>query len=85
MQDTARINLPVHSQTDISVKLIKQSSVAGRRCVTYVNSWLLSVALYPFSVRYSHPLVRPRKPVPAQPREGVRPGEGRRARRLAAG
>jgi hypothetical protein len=38
VQDTARINLPVHSQTDISVKLIKQSSVAGRRCVTYVNS-----------------------------------------------
>ena len=36
--DTARINLPVDSQTDISVKLIKQSSVAGRRCVTYVNS-----------------------------------------------
>ena len=38
VQDTARINLPVHSQTDISVKLIKQSFVAGRRCVTYVNS-----------------------------------------------
>jgi hypothetical protein len=38
VQDTARINLPVHSQTHISVKLIKQSSVAARRCVTYVNS-----------------------------------------------
>ena len=41
--------------------------------------------MYPFSVRYSHPLVRARRPVPARPREGVRPGEGRRARRLAGG
>src|SRR5271163_3955949 len=39
VQDTAIINLPVHFQTHISVRLIKQSSVARRRCVTYVNSW----------------------------------------------
>ena len=38
VQDTAIINLPVHSPTHISVRLIKQSSVARRRCVTYVNS-----------------------------------------------
>ena len=43
------------------------------------------MALYPFSVRYSHPPVRAPRPVPARPRECVRPGEGRRARRLAGG
>jgi hypothetical protein len=37
VQDTARINLPVHSQTDISAKLLKQSSMARRTCVPYVN------------------------------------------------
>ena len=43
------------------------------------------MALYPFADMYSPPLVRAPRPVPARPREGVRPGEGRRARRLADG
>ena len=84
-QDTAVINLPVNSQTDISVKLIKQSSVAGRTCVTYVNS--LSLVRGNVSAQYQVPAppVRARRPAPARPREGVRPGEGRRARRPAGG
>src|SRR5487761_773328 len=77
VQDAARINLPVHSQTDISVKLIKQSSVAGRRCVTYVNSPLLSVAMYPFSIRFSAP-----RSVPACPRL---PGPARACSQVRAG
>ena len=57
--NTARINLPVDSQTDISAKLLKQSSMAGRTCVPYVNSWLPvrgPVARYLYSNRY-FPLV----------------------------
>jgi hypothetical protein len=83
--DTAVINLPVHSQTDISVKLIKQWWMAGRTCVTYVNS--LSPVRGNVSVQYpvpAPPPVRARLPAPARSREGVRPGEGRRARRPAA-
>ena len=58
--------------------------MTGGRCVTYVNPGILSVALYPCSIRYSPP-VRARRPVPARPREGVRPAEEERARRLAGG
>ena len=84
VQDTAGINLPVDSQTHISVKLIKQSWMAGRTCVTYVNS--LSLVRGNVSVQYQVPPPGPaRLPAPARPREGVRPGEGRRARRPAGG
>ena len=85
LQDTAKVNLPVDSQTDISAKLLKQSSVAGRRCVTYVNSWPPVGGLVSRSPTRTHPLVRARRPVSARPREVVRPGEGRLARRLAGG
>jgi hypothetical protein len=74
--DTARINLPVDSQTDISAKLLKQSSVAGRGCVTYVNSW--PPVRGPVSVRYQ--VLAPWS-VPARCQPGVRPGEGSRGRR----
>jgi len=82
--DTAEINLPVDSQTCISAKLLKQSWMAGRTCVTYVNS--PSVVRGNVSVQYPvlRPPVRARLPAPARPRKGVRPGEGRRARWLAA-
>ena len=40
--------------------------------------------MYPCSLRSSPP-VRARRPAPTRPREGARPGEGRRARRLAGG
>ena len=83
--DTAEINLPVDSQTDISAKLLKQSLMAGRRCVTDVSSWPPVRGLVSVQCQVLTPLVRARRPVPARPREGVRPGEGRRARRLAGG
>ena len=69
----------------ISAKLLKQLSVAGRRCVTYVNSWPLVRGIVSVQYQVLTPLVRARRPSPARPREGVRPGEGRRARRLAGG
>ena len=84
------LNLPVHSQTDISVKLIKQSSVAGRRCVTYVNSrppvrGIVSVqcqVLTPWSVPAG-----PCPPGPARSYGQVRAGArgGWRAARAGAG
>ena len=61
--DTAVINLPVDSQTCISAKLLTQSWMAGRTCVTYVNS--LSVVRGNVSVQ--HPVPAPRS-VPACPR-----------------
>jgi hypothetical protein len=83
--DTARINLPADSQTVISAKLLTQSSVAGRGCVTYVNSW--PVVRDPVSVQYQ--VLTPSRPCPqarASPAyKGVRPGEERRARRSAGG
>src|ERR1700722_12742206 len=64
--------------------------MAGRRSATDVNSWPLVRGLVqvltPGSVPPGPcPQPRARRPVPAWPREGVRPGEGRRARRLAGG
>ena len=63
-QDTGKLNLPVDSQTDISAKLLKQSSMARRICVTYVNS--RPPVRGPVSVRYQvlTPQVRARRPVP---------------------
>jgi hypothetical protein len=75
--DTAVINLPAHSQTDISVKLIKQSSVAGRRCVTYVNS----LPLVRGNVSVQYPVPAPRS-VPACPRL---PGLARACGQVRAG
>jgi hypothetical protein len=58
--DRAVINLPVDSQTCISAKLLKQSWMAGRTCVTYVNS--LSVVRGNVSVQ--HPVPGPPGPCP---------------------
>jgi hypothetical protein len=75
--DTAVINLPVDSQTCISAKLLKQSLMAGRTCVTYVNS--LSVVRGNVSVQYQVPAPRS---VPACPRL---PGTARAYGQLRAG
>jgi hypothetical protein len=76
-QDTAIINLPVHSQTHISVKLIKQWWMVGRRCVTYVNS--RPPVRGNVSVQYQVPAPRS---VPACPRL---PGPARACGQLRAG
>jgi hypothetical protein len=72
--DTAEINLPVDSQTCISAKLLKQSWMAGRTCVTYVNS--PSVVRGNVSVQY--PVLRP--PGPCPPARACPAPQGRAAR-----
>ena len=75
--DTAGINLPVDSQTHIQAKPVKQSWMAGRTCVTYVNS--LSLVRGNVSVQY--PGSRPPS-VPACPRL---PGPARACGQVRAG
>jgi hypothetical protein len=59
--------------------------MAARRCVTYVNSLPPVRGIVSVQCQVPAPLVGARRPAPARPREGVRPGEGGRARRPAGG
>jgi hypothetical protein len=82
-QDVTGINLPVDSQTLYTGQACKQSLMAGRRYVTYVNSRPPVRGIVSVQYQVLSPWPVPAGPRPSGPREGVRPGEGRRARRLA--
>jgi hypothetical protein len=74
---TAVINLPVDSQTYIRASSYNNSGWrAGHAWRTLIPS-LLSVAMYPFTIRFPAPPVRARLPAPARACPALR---GRTAR-----
>lgn len=84
-QDRAELNPPVDSQTVYTGQACKTLVCDGPEMRAYANPWPLVRGTVSVQCQVLAPLVRARWPAPARPSEGVRPGEGGRARSLAGG